>query len=472
MNILQKASQIFVGILRQIRTVSSATFFRAHLLPKASLLFFGVSRKTRIVSTVGLFFAMCAFGAVAVAPLSPDASNLPRQVVEIALELPNLSDQIALLEDQTQSFVREEKVRLGDTIGSLLARMGVNDPAALAFIKSNSTANALLRLKAGQILQAKVAASGELLRLGMNAPTGSDSTKNVVISREENGFAAVDTSAELEKRIEMRSGEIRSSLFAATDAARIPDPVTGKFVEMFSTNVDFRADLRRGDHFNIVYETFWQNGSFVRSGRILAAEFVNAGKAYQAIWFDAPGNKGGYYNYDGKALKKAFLKSPVAFTRVSSGFGMRVHPVMGSARNHKGIDFAAPSGTPIKAAADGTVELAKYSGGYGNLIVLKHWGQYSTAYGHLSRFASGLRKGQKVSQGDVIGYVGTTGMSTGPHLHYEFRVNNAQRNPMSIDMPNAQPLTVAELQKFRSVKDEILHRFALLNPALKTASAK
>lgn len=270
----------------------------------------------------------------------------------------------------------------------------------------------------------------------------------------------------------MRSGVINSSLFAATDAARIPDPITNKFVEMFSTNVDFRADLRRGDHFNVVYETFWQNGSYVRPGRILAAEFINAGTPYRAIWFDAPGNKGGYYNFDGKALKKAFLKSPVAFTRVSSGFSMRVHPISGKWKQHKGIDFAAPSGTPIRAAADGTIDAIGYHGGYGNMIVLKHWAPYSTAYGHMSRFASGMHKGSKVHQGDVIGYVGTTGMSTGPHLHYEFRVNNVQRNPMSIDMPNAQPLTTAELQKFRAVKEDVLHRFALLNPAIKTAAAQ
>ncbi|MBS1188145.1 MAG: family metallopeptidase [Burkholderiaceae bacterium] len=442
------------------------------ILQKASQFFQHASLKTRIIAAAGLLFAFTTFGAIAVAPLTQDASELPKTVVKLDLDLPDLSEQIASLEDQTlaQNFVREEKVRLGDTIGTLLSRLGVNDNAAIAFIKSNATANALLKLKAGQVMQATVAANGELLRLATTAADSGDNLKNIVVTREEQGFSAVDGSVALEKRVEMRSGVIQSSLFAATDAARIPDPVTGKFVEMFSTNVDFRADLRKGDRFNIVYETFWQNGSYIRPGRILAAEFVNGGKAYQAIWFDAPGNKGGYYTFDGKALKKAFLKSPVAFTRVSSGFSMRVHPVTGNWKQHKGIDFAAPTGTPIKAAADGVVESAKYSGGYGNLIVLKHWGQYSTAYGHLSRFASSLRKGQKVSQGDIIGYVGTTGMSTGPHLHYEFRVANVQRNPMSIDMPNTQPLTTAELQKFRAVKEDMLHRFALLNPALKTAA--
>ena len=314
-------------------------------------------------------------------------------------------------------------------------------------------------------MQAKVAGNGELQWLSMEVAEGKDgATKDVVVTRNENGFVAVDASAELERRLEMKTGVIKSSLFGATDAASIPDPVTMKFVDMFSTHIDFRSDLRKGDRFNIVYETFWQNGTYIRSGRILAAEFVNAGKAYQAVWYEP---SGGYYGFDGKAQKKAFLKSPVAFTRISSGFGMRVHPVSGYSRAHKGIDFAAPSGTPVKAAADGTVELAKYSGGYGNMVVIKHWGNISTAYAHMSRFAGGLRRGQKVRQGDLIGYVGSTGVSTGPHLHYEYRINNVQQNPRAIAMPEAQPLTVAEMAQFRKAAEEMEHRFALLNPDVK-----
>ncbi len=441
-----------------------------HILIKAREIFLGTTRKTRIISSVGLLFAVLAFGAVAVAPVGPDASDLSAKTIAQELLLPDVSDQIAALEAQpTQEYVRVEKVRAGDTIGSLLSRMGVNDPVAVAFIKSDSTARALLNLKADRVMEVRVSGTGELQWLSMEVSEGKEgAVKDIVVTRNEKGLVAVDASADLEKRIEMKTGVIRSSLFAATDAALIPDPITTKFVDMFSTHIDFRADLRKGDRFNIVYETFWQNGAYVRSGRILAAEFVNAGKAYQAVWYDPPGGKGGgYYGFDGKAQKKAFLKSPVAFTRISSGFGVRVHPIMGTMRNHKGIDFAAPSGTPVKAAADGTIESAGYRGGYGNMVVVKHWGQYSTAYGHLSRFASGTRKGTKVRQGDVIGYVGTTGMSTGPHLHYEFRVNNVQQNPRSSDVPDAQPLTVAEMGKFRVEAEEMERRFMLLNPDAK-----
>ena len=433
-------------------------------------IFFAMSLKTRLLAAAGAFFALLTVGAVAVAPVTSQDNNLPSTTLAQELALPDVSEQIAAIEAMpAQEYVREEKVRSGDTIGILFSRLGINDPAALAFIKSDRTANALLNLRAGRVMLAKVTGSGALQSLTMDTSEARDpDTRDVMLKRNEKGFVAVDVSASLERRLEMRTGVIKSSLFGATDSAEVPDAITAKFVDLFSTQIDFRADLRRGDRFNIVYETYWQNGIYVRSGRILAAEFVNDGKAYQAVWYgSADGKDGGYYGFDGKSQKKAFLKSPVAFTRVSSGFGLRIHPVMGTARNHKGIDFAAPSGTPIRAAADGTIESAKYSGGYGNLIVVKHWGQYSTAYGHMSRFASGMKKGTKVHQGDVIGYVGTTGMSTGPHLHYEFRVNNEQRNPLSIDTPNAQPLNVAEMAKFRTVAQDMAHRFALLNPDAK-----
>jgi murein DD-endopeptidase MepM/ murein hydrolase activator NlpD len=198
---------------------------------------------------------------------------------------------------------------------------------------------------------------------------------------------------------------------------------------------------------------------------VLAAEFINAGKPYQAVWYEDPDNKqvNGYYGFDGKSLKKAFLKSPVEFTRISSGFAMRVHPISGKWKKHEGIDFAAAMGTPIRAAADGVIDFAGVQNGYGNVVMIKHWSGYSTVYGHMSRFASGIRKGEKVNQGDVIGYVGMTGWATGPHLHYEFRVNNKPRNPLSIDIPNTQALAGVELQRFHSMTSEISHRFALLH---------
>lgn len=424
------------------------------------------SRKTRIVSGTAGFLTICAFGAAGVAPMAPDASDLPVRSIVQELALPDLSEQIVSLEQSPQSFISEERVRPGDTLASLLQRLGVDDNAAASFIKADPTARQILHLKPGRRVQVHASETGELQFLSTTIVDGRDhSGKQVAIRRDSNGFDVDESAASLDKRIEMRTGEIKSSLFAATDTAGIPDPVAMQIVDMFATNIDFASDLRRGDRFNVVYETYWQGGEYIRAGRVLAAEFHNDGKTYQSVWFDEPGSKqgGGYYGFDGKSLKKAFLKSPLEFSRISSGFAVRRHPISGAWKAHKGVDFAAPTGTPIRASGDGVIDFAGVQGGYGNVIVIKHWANYSTLYAHMSGFAKGMRKGTKVNQGEVIGYVGSTGWSTGPHLHYEFRVNNEPRNPLSIEVPNAQPLAGAELQRFRVLVNEMTHRFALLN---------
>lgn len=429
-------------------------------------LLFGTSRKTRVVSGTALFLAACAFGAAGVAPNAPDASDLPVQSIVQELALPDLSEQIAYLEQSSQIYLSEDQVRPGDTLATLLNRLGIDDNTATAFIKSDSTARQVLHLKPGKRVQVQVAENGELQWLSTTVVEGRDNPiKTVLIKRDGEGFKAIESSASLEKRLEMRSGEIRSSLFAATDAVGIPDPVAMQIVNMFATSIDFASDLRRGDRFNVVYETFWQGGEYVRTGRVVAAEFHNDGTTYQSVWFDEPGvtGGGGYYGFDGKSLKKAFLKSPLEFSRISSGFSVRRHPISGRWKAHKGIDFAAPTGTPIRASGDGVIAFAGVKGGYGNAVVIKHWSNYSTLYAHMNSFAKGMRRGTKVSQGEVIGYVGSTGWSTGPHLHYEFLVNNEPRNPLSIEIPNAQPLAGAELQRFRSIANDMTHRFVLLN---------
>ena len=429
-------------------------------------MFVGSSRKHRIISASALFLALCAFGAAGVAPMAPDASDLPVQSIVEELALPTLAEQIARVTPSTQTFITEERVRSGDTLAALMQRLGVSDDEATAFIKADPIARGIMQLKAGKRVQARTDTEGRLVWMSAadNDTRETSPVRELVIRRDGEGFKASLAAAALEKRVEMRSGEIRSSLFAATDVAQIPDSVASQIVDMFSTSIDFATDLRRGDRFNVVYETFWQDGEYVRPGRILAAEFRNAGSTYQTVWFEEPGKPGGYFGFDGKSLKKAFLKSPLEFSRVSSGFSMRVHPISGKWRAHKGVDFAAAVGTPIRASGDGVVEFAGSQNGYGNVVVLKHWSNYSTAYAHMSRFASNLRQGQKVNQGDVIGYVGMTGWSTGPHLHYEFRVNNEPRDPLSVDLPNVPPLAGAELQRFRKVAGDMTHRFALMLP--------
>jgi murein DD-endopeptidase MepM/ murein hydrolase activator NlpD len=425
------------------------------------------SRKTRIVSASAFFLAVCAFGAAGVAPLAPDASDLPVRSIAQELALPDLSAQVAALQQKQEQFVQEEKVRSGDTLATLLDRLGVDDNAAANFIKADKLAHGVLELRPGKRVQAQTNDDGQLQWLRTTLVDSKEPVaKNLLISRNGDKFSASAVTAPLERRIEMHTVEIKSSLFAATDALQIPDAIASQIVDMFSTNLDFASDLQRGDRFNIVYETFYQNGEMVRSGRILAGQFQSATESYQSVWFDEPGTRGGgsYYSFDGKSLKKAFLKSPIEFTRISSGFAMRLHPISGQWKQHKGVDFAAAIGTPVRAAADGTLEFAGTQNGYGNVVVIKHWSNLSTAYAHMSRFAAGMHKGSKVTQGEVIGYVGVTGWSTGPHLHYEFRVNNQPRDPLSVSIPNAQPLAGADLQRFAAVSADMKHRFALLRP--------
>lgn len=439
----------------------------------------GSTRKSRIISASALLLAVCAFGAAGVAPLAPDASDLPVKTIAQDIQLPDLSTQIAALQqqDSSQTYIHEEKIRAGDTLAALMTRLGVEDNAAETFIKKDKVARGVMQLRTGKRVQAQTDEDGNLLWLRATVVDGKDNpVKNIAITRKGDGFAAAEVPAQLERRVEMHARDITTTLFAATDSSadgsRLPDSVVAQIVEMFSTNIDFRSDLKRGDKFNVVYETFWQDGEFVRAGRILAGEFTNKGTTYQSVWFEDPTTKsgGGYYSFDGKSLKKAFLKSPLEFSRISSGFSMRVHPISGNWKAHKGIDFAAATGTPIRAAGDGTVDFAGQQGGYGNVIVLKHWNNYTTAYAHMSRFASGMKKGQKVSQGDVIGYVGSTGWSTGAHLHYEFRVAGEAKDPSKLNVQAQAPLTAAELGRFKTVAGDMVHRFALLRPAGSTST--
>ena len=434
------------------------------------------SRKTRIVAGGTAALALCAFGATAVAPIAPDASDMPVKSVAQDLQLPNLADQIAALQQDQQQFIHEERIRAGDSLGTVFNRLGIEDQQAQAFVRSDKTARSILSLKTGKRIQAETDENGLLLTLHATIAE-KDQFKTVTITRKGDKFVSNSAPAQLERRVEMRSRNINSSLYAATDDAvdgsQIPDSVVNQIIEMFSTSIDFRSDLKRGDRFNVVYETFWLDGEMVRTGRILAGEFVNRGVAYQSVWYEDPvTHQGGYYSLDGKSLKKAFLKSPVAFNRISSGFSMRVHPVFGTWKKHEGVDMAAPLGTPIKASGDGVVEFVGTQNGYGNFVVLKHWSNYSTAYGHMSRFATGLRRGQKVSQGDVIGYVGTTGWATGPHLHYEFRIGGRATDPMAMKNLQQQPLTPGEMTRFKMAAAEMSHRFSLLSPAGNAMAAR
>lgn len=422
------------------------------------------SRKTSFAAA-GL--SLMAFGAVGVAPLAPDAADLPVVVITEDLALPDLGAQIRALRESSAPFIVEERVRRGDNLWSLLHRLGVNDSGATHFIRSDPKARALGGLPTGARLQASISPEGKLLSMHtlLDNPGNQRRAKNLTVEHTPDGFVSKLVEVALEPRIEMRTGQIRSSFFAATDHAELPDAVTEQLLDIFAGDIDFAADLRKGDHFQVIYESLWHGSEWVRSGRVLAAEFRYGGKHRQAIWFGTPGTQqGSYYDASGRSLKKTFLKSPLPFSRITSGFSMRMHPISGEWKQHKGIDFAAPEGTPIRATSDGVIDFAGVQNGYGNLVVIAHGPVYSTAYAHMSRFAPGVHRGVRVAQGALIGYVGSTGWSSGPHLHYEFRVNNEPRDPASIALPQVAALSSTEMARFQQHAASITHHFAMMSP--------
>lgn len=421
------------------------------------------SRKTKIVSAGAFVLVVSAFGAAGFAPSDVDTSGLDVKNISTELPLPNLQEQILSL-NNTTPFTNINRVRAGDTIASLLNRLNVSDSNAFRFIQTDDIAKELITQRPGNAVTTETTGNGELLKLSTSFFNNGEPLE-LVITRQNDHFVAEKKKLALERHIEMRTGYIQSSLFAATDAAGISDSATMQMVDMFGTDINFSNDLRRGDQFKIIYETFWNNGHFVKTGRVLAGEFNNDGHVYRAIWYeDAKNNiEGSYYSPEGRSMRKAFLKYPLQFTRISSGFtNNRLHPILGKWKRHTGVDLAAPQGTPIRAAGDATVDFIGSQNGYGNIVVLKHWNGYSTAYGHMSRFAN-IKKGEKVSQGQVIGYVGQTGWATGPHLHYEFRINNQPKDPLSVKLPTAMPLSPKQLQHFLASSSDMTHRLTLLD---------
>lgn len=400
-----------------------------------------------------LFGIVTAFGF---APTLNDVAVPLKTVVE-SVELPKLENPPA--PPVAEHYWREERVRRSDTVAELLSRLGVQETAAIEFLRTNPEARSFHQLRPGRIVSAVVGENGELQSLRY----AWTENRLFAVQRNDLRFHVTESAIAPQMRVQMKSAEIKSSLFAATDGADVPDNVAVQLAEIFGGDIDFHRDLRRGDRFTVVYEILESGGEFLRSGRVLAAEFVNHNKPYRAIYFEDAAHHGGYYGPDGKNLRKAFLRSPLEFSRISSGFSSsRFHPILQEWRAHKGVDYAAPTGTRVRATADGVVEFAGNQGGYGRVIVLRHQGKYSTCYGHLSGFAHGIRAGTRISQGEIIGYVGATGLATGPHLHYEFRIAGKQANPLSVALPTALPLNGVTLGQFRNIAAPMVSRLDLL----------
>ncbi|MEI7457273.1 MAG: peptidoglycan DD-metalloendopeptidase family protein [Nitrosomonadales bacterium] len=397
------------------------------------------------VSTMPLLGVVTAFGLV-------PANNLGLNSGKVAIEQLALPSA-APADSPLATFWHTERLQRGDTVAELMQRLNIKDTVASNYLRNSADAKAFRKLSVGSEVQAETNGTGALVSLSYLGEQGA----KVIIQKQGDSFASKTVAAQLEKRLFVRTGEIKTSLYAATDAAGMPESAANQLTEIFSGDVDFHHDLKRGDRFTAVYEMTYSNGALVKAGQIQAAEYINQGNVYRAVRFQSDANHSDYYTPEGRSLKKAFLRSPIAFSRVSSGFTMaRFHPVLNKWRAHKGVDFAAPIGTPVKATSDGIVSFVGQQNGYGNVVILKHQSQYSTVYGHLSRYAKGLRNGARIRQGDVIAYVGMTGMTSGPHLHYEFRVNDQQRDPLRVALPNALPITGANRTAFKTMADKFV----------------
>ncbi|MEY3117138.1 MAG: Murein DD-endopeptidase MepM [Pseudomonadota bacterium] len=389
-------------------------------------------------------------GAFAVANLGPDASNLPVRMLVETLETPNLDQQVAALEQKTLKLYRNDITRSTDTAESLLRRVGLVDSVAADFIRKTPEVRQALLNRSGRNLSVEANEQQQLLTLTtrwLKSDNDSQFQRMVITRNDNNQFSVRTDSAPLTASVRMTGGTVASSLYAASDEARLPDSVTRQLADVFSGQIDFHRALRKGAVFSVVYETLEAEGEPLRAGRLLSAEITNDKKTYDAVWFQEPGQKGSYYTMSGDSLRRAFLASPMPYSRRTSGFGMREHPILQTMRAHMGVDYAAPVGTPVISVADGVVAESGFQGAYGNKVVIQHNANQSTAYAHLSRIS--VRKGQTVKQGEIVGAVGSTGLSTGPHLHFEFRINGRHVDPLTLaQQGSAEPISAALRPQF------------------------
>ncbi len=395
-------------------------------------------------------FAATAFG---IAPLAPDAALLPQSLVTEAVVPQGVDGQLERLAQQELSLYRSDTTRQGDTADSLLLRMNVNDPAAAVFLRNDPIARKLLEGRSGKSVQVSTDTAGELDELVARyaAPAGPQSNTHFTrlsVVRQSGKLRASAEIAPMLAQQRLGGGTIRSSLFAATDEARIPDALASQLAEIFAADIDFHRELRKGDNFSMIYETLTADGEAVTwgvsSGRVVAAEFVNKGRRFSALWFKDEQGKGGYYDFDGKSRSHSYLASPLEFSRTTSGFAMRMHPILNQWKQHNGVDYAAPRGTPVRSVGDGIVEFAGQQNGYGNIVQIKHNKDRATVYAHLSRIDVAV--GQRIEQGQHIGAVGATGWATGPHLHFEFKIAGVHQDPLAMPQ-GSEAATIAPAAK-------------------------
>ena len=416
----------------------------------------------RLVAAVAALLLSGTGFTFAVANLAPETAAIPVRTVVETVQTLSLGTGASPLPDLR--LYRSDTTRSTDTAETLLRRLGVADPVAAAFLRTDTLTQQNLFGRAGRNVTLEATGSNTLLKLNARWSPDDDGTfKRLTVETVAGQLQSRLETLPLAASTRLASGTIASSLFAATDDANIPDAIAVQMAEIFSGDIDFHRALRKGDRFSVVYETLEGDGEPLRTGRVLSAEFVNAGKSFQAMWFQAPVadsaashalTRGAYYNLAGESLRRAYLTSPMEFSRVTSGFKMRFHPILQTWRAHLGVDYAAPTGTPVRTIADGSVDFAGVQNGFGNVVIVKHGNNNTTVYAHLSRIF--VKKGQAVSQGQNIGAVGSTGWATGPHLHFEFRVNGAHKDPLTMARQSESlPVPVALKAQFEQTAAQV-----------------
>jgi murein DD-endopeptidase MepM/ murein hydrolase activator NlpD len=388
--------------------------------------------------------------APVIASLTPEPVTTTSGNISLSLPLPEAktaAEETAITDQSDQNSEKwlEEKVMSGDSLSLIFSRLEISAKLLHQITHSSKEAEGLTNIKPGESVRVKLGNDGRLQEL-IYQP---NAIETLHITPDGDGFKAESHTKKVEKRLGYLSDSIVSSFYLSAQKAGLSDALIMDLATIFGWDIDFALEIRKGDSFTVVYEEEFLNGNRFGNGKIIAAEFINRGEVYRAIRYEKDDGEYDYYSPDGKSMRKAFLRAPVDFRRISSRFAKeRFHPVLGKKRPHRGVDYAAAIGTPIKAAGDGKVIFRGVKGGYGRVVIIKHGSQYSTLYGHMSRFNSSVRSGSRVRQGQTIGYVGKSGLATGPHLHYEFRINGVHRNPLTVKLPASKPLESKYISDF------------------------
>lgn len=368
-------------------------------------------------------------------------------VNEISVDSAFQNDESAIILDknETNNPWQSISVKPGDSLALIFSRLGLSPTSLYKVMSLGKEVSKLKKLQPGQQLNFHIA-DNELLGLKYEMSL----TNTLHISKQDDKFSTELIQIELEKIVKNTNAIINDSLFLSAKRAGLTDNLIMQLVGIYGWDIDFALDIREGDSFTVIYEEQYKNGIKVSDGPIIAAEFINRNTPLRTVRYTHEDGRIDYYAVNGDAMRKAFLRTPVEFARISSRFNLkRKHPILNKIRAHRGVDYAASTGTPIKATGDGTVVHAGRKGGYGRTVILKHGGKYSTVYAHLHRYAKGVRSGSRVKQGQIIGYVGKSGLATGPHLHYEFRVNGVHRNPLTVKLPKVESISKKALPEFK-----------------------